>query len=268
MRWDDLGNGPADVTSDLPNAYIRDSSRCGYKPVIKHAESMRFYINVELGTVWINDTNIKLRLVKASNGAVTNSNVATLNKNNFTNTASVVTFNYYAEVTLADTVPEGDYYFEIYGDTKTWVRSNTVQVVGVNNSILSATCLFTFRDDTNFYGVRYNDLSSFTQQYRLHFNMIDAQEETNLEVYAEVTSGKRRTFNSKLDLVKTLESYYFDAASHLAAIVMFAHSSLVINGRTYIKKDAYKESPNPTSKLTKGSINLYDQGFASINRCS
>ncbi len=268
LRWDDLGFGPADTTSNIGNAYVRDAARCDYKPIIKHAEPMRFYINAELGTAWIIDTNFKLRLVNARTGATVNSNTATLNQNNFTNTASVVTFNFYSEVTIADTVPEGDYYFEIYGDIKTWLRSNQVTIVGVSNAILAATNLVTFRNDGYFYGIRYNDLTTFTHQYRLHLNLIESQEESSLEVYAEVTSGKRRTYNNKLDLVKTVEAYYFDQPAHLAAVVMFAHSSLVINGRTYVKKDAYKESPNPLSKHTKGTINLYDQGFASVNRCS
>lgn len=268
LRWDDLGNGPSSTTSDIGNAYLRDSARCGYRHVVKHAEPMRFYINAELGTPWINDTNIKLRLVNAKTAAVVNSNVAVLNKNEFTNSASVASFNYYSEVTLADSVPEGDYYLEVYGDTKTWIRSNTFKVVGVNNEILLTTNLVTFRNDGYFYGTRYNDLTTFTHQYRLHLNLIETQEESSIEVYSEVTSGKRRTYSSKLDLVKTVEAYYFDQPAHQAAIVMFAHSSLVINGRVYVKKDAYKESPNPISKLTKGTINLYDQGFASVNRCS
>lgn len=268
LRWNDLDLGPADSTSDIGNAYLRDAARCDYRPVVKHGEPMRFYINAELGTPWIVDSDFKLRLVNARTGAVVNSNLAVVNKNNFTNTAGVASFNFYSEVTITDAVAEGDYYFEIYGAIRPWLRSNAIQVVSVSNAILVTTNLVTFRNDTYFYGIRYNDLSTFTHQYRLHLNLIEAQEESSIEVYAEVTTGKRRTYNNKLDLVKTVEAYYFDQAAHQAAIVMFAHSSLVINGRTYIKKDAYKESPNPLYKHTKGSINLYDQGFASVNRCS
>ncbi len=268
LRWDDLDLGPADSTSDIGNAYLRDIGRCDYKPLVKHAEPMRFYVNSELGTNWIVDTDFKIRLVNSRNGAVVNSNLAVLNKNEFTNSLGVASFNFYAEVTIANTVSEGDYYLEIYGAIRAWLRSNTITVVSVNSDKLLPTNLVTFRNDGYFYGTRYNDLTTFTHQYRLHLNLIEAQEESSIEVYAEVTTGKRRTYNNKLDLVKTVEAYYFDQPAHQAAIVMFAHSSLIINGRSYIKKDAYKESPNPISKLTKGTINLYDQGFASVNRCS
>lgn len=267
LRWDDLGNGPSDISSDIARGYLRDTGRSPYRPVMKHTEAMRFYINCVKGLGFISDTNIKLLLINEVTGAIQNANVAVLQTDTFTNSLGDVTFNYYSEVTLADTVPEGNYYFTIKGDTKTWLKSNTVQVVNVTNPILDITSLLKFRHDTFFYGIRYNDLSTFTHQYRLHINLLEEQEESSVDVFTEVTTGKRRTYNFSLDLTKTVETYYFDKDAHKAAIIMFKHKELYINERQYTAKDGYKESPNPTSKNTKGSIILYDQEFASINRC-
>jgi hypothetical protein len=268
LRWDDLGNGPADATSGIATGYMRSPNRCSYLPVIKHGEAMRFFINTEKGLGFVADTNIKLQLVNAVTGTVQNANVTSLQVCNFTNPAGVSTFTYYAEVTLANTVPEGQYYFVIKGDTKAWLQSNAVYVVNATNPILTATSLAEFRHDTWFYGIRYNDLSTFTHQYRLHINLLEDQEESSVDVFTEVTTGKKRTYNTVLDLIKTVETYYFDAEAHKAAIIMFKHSQFYLNGKQYTAKDAYKQQPDATTKLTKGSITLYDQEFASINRCS
>lgn len=267
LRWDDLGNGPAATGSDIARGYLRDSGRCPYLPVIKHTEAMRFYINSINGLDFISDTNIKLTLINAVTGAVQNANVATLQTDSFTNPLGDSSFNYYSEVTLADTVPEGTYYFTIKGDTKTWLKSNTIQVVGITSPVLDMTSLVKFRHDTFFYGIRYNALSTFTHQYRLHLNLVEEQEESSVDIFTEVTTGKRRAYNFSLELTKTVETYYFDKDAHKAALIMFKHSELYINERQYVAKDGYKEAPNPLSKNTKGSITLYDQEFASINRC-
>jgi len=270
LRWTDVpGLGPVDTTSAIPNGYIQDSSRCDYAPIFKHEEATRFYINSIVGTYWIADTGIVLQMINSVTGAVTVANAGVLNTDVFVNPAGDDSYNFYAEVTLENTVPPGKYKLRIKGDTRTWLESNEVQVVAATDTDnLRGTALVTYRHDRYFYGIRYQAQPTFTHQYRLHLNYIDQQEESEVNVYKEITTGARREYNISMDLLWTVETYYFDREAHSAAIVMFKHSDFKINGKSYLAKDSYRIGGNPRSKGNKGSISLYDSEFATINRCN
>lgn len=270
LRWTDVNNiGPSDDTAPIGNGYIQDSARCDYTPIFQHSEANRFYINSILGTYWLVDTNIVLQLVNAVTGAVQNASVASLQKDEFTNSAGTDSFNYYAEVTLANTTPGGLYFLRIKGDTRTWLESNNILVVAATDTDrLRGTSLVTYRHDRYFYGIRYNAQATFTHQYRIHLNYIDQQEESTVDVYKEVTTGARREYNTSMDQVWIVETIDFDKDAHSAAMVMFKHSDFKINGRSYIAKDSYRVGGNPRNKGNKGSISLYDCDFASVTFCA
>lgn len=271
LRWNNVNNlGPADTTSEPTNGYIQNAGQCDYGPVIKHAEAMRFYINSITGTYWIVDTNVKLKLINAVTGVVQNANVATLQVDSFTNPAGNPSFNYYSEVTIADTCPPGKYYFRIQGDAHVWMESNSVLIVAVTDDAnLRGTALLNYRHDRYWYGIRYNALTTFTHQYRLHVNQVSGpDEESTVDLYKEVTTGVRREYNISLDQLFGFETADFDKMAHSAAIVMFKSSNLLINGRPFMAKDAYRSIQNPREKFTKGNITLYDNTFATVNHCT
>lgn len=273
LRWDDLGNnGVPDTSSDISEGYLQDRARCDYTPTMVHGEPMRFYVNSIEGLPWITDdpAACTIDLINAVTGVTTKANCAPLQIDLFVNSTDQATFNFFGEaiVTAIDADPT-NYYFRIVGPTGTiWMQSNTIRLVAATDTFtLQMTSLCKFRHDRYWYGFRYNALPDFTNQFRLAINMIDEQEESTVEVYKEVTTGKRREYNIALDLIKTAECYYFDKEAYTAAIVMFKSSYLYINGRSYMAKDTLKKNTDPRWKQARSSIILYDQTFSSINNC-
>jgi hypothetical protein len=264
LLWYSSATEAADI-SDLPNGYIQDRSRCNYQPLLIAGEAMRFYINALDGLsdiITVDTATLKLKLYNSRTGIVTNANVSPLQVDEFG-----TTFTLYSEVVIDGSIPPGDYYFTIEDNATTYLTSSLIKVVSAGSDYRNYTARCTFIHDRYFYGFNYQNVTTFEQQFRLHFNKIDLQEETDIDVYNEVTTGKQRTFNAFMKLPVKLESYYFDEEAHRAAIVMFGHSSIFINGKQYVKKSPYKINTNPTQKTVKGEIELYDQEFATANRC-
>lgn len=273
LRWDDLGNNPSpDTSTDIAEGYLQDRTRCDYAPTMVHSEAMRFYLNSIEGLPWITDdpAACTLDLVNAVTGITTKNNCAPLQIDLFTNSTDQATFNFYGEViiTAVDADP-ANYYFKIVGPTGTvWMSSNTIRLVATTDTAtLQMTSLCKWRHDRYWYGFRYNALADFTNQFRLAINMIDEQEESTVDTYQEVTTGKRREYNLILNLIKTAECYYFDKAAYESAIVMFKSSIMYINGRLYMAKDTLKKNTDPRWKQSRSSIILYDEDFATINNC-
>lgn len=266
LNWYSNEVQAADI-SDIPNGYIKDNNRCNYAPLLVQGEAMRFYINTTdgLDSIFsgVDLSTVKLNLVNARTGAISKSNVSPLQEDDFNDT-----FTFYSEVVIDGTVPAGDYYFTIATDSTTYLTSTKIKVVALASDYRNYTARCTFSHDRYFYGVNYQNITSFTQQFRLHINKIDLQEETDVSVYNEVTTGKQRTFNAYMKLPIKLETYYFDEEAHRAAIVMFGHSSIFINGKEYVKKSPYKINTDQTQKTNKGEIEMYDVEFATANRCT
>jgi hypothetical protein len=218
LLWYSSATEAADI-SDLPNGYIQDRSRCNYQPLLIAGEAMRFYINALDGLsdiITVDTATLKLKLYNSRTGIVTNANVSPLQVDEFG-----TTFTLYSEVVIDGSIPPGDYYFTIEDNATTYLTSSLIKVVSAGSDYRNYTARCTFIHDRYFYGFNYQNVTTFEQQFRLHFNKIDLQEETDIDVYNEVTTGKQRTFNAFMKLPVKLESYYFDEEAHRAAIVMF-----------------------------------------------
>lgn len=269
MRFDD-GTTPVSVEADLPTGYIIDRERCDYKPLLVAGEALRFYINAENGLDIIpvgSDTNT-LQLVNAETDAVEDNNIATLQQHQFTDSAGDTVKTYYAEVVIDGTVPVGRYVLQIRNVANDiLLTSNQLRVVSSTGTFARSSSLCKFAHDRYFYGINYQDLAGFYQQFRLHINEIDNQFEQDRDVYNSVTTGKQRTYNNYMKQVKKAETYYFDKYAHEAAAVMFQHDELYINLKQYVAKDTYKINTDIKGKLSKGEIELYLEEFASANRC-
>ncbi len=267
LRWDD-GAAAASIESDIATGYHRDPSRCDYKPLFAAAEAMRFYINTPEGLAWIDDPNTHLLALVNEQGAVIDTDIATLQVHTFaTLTGTAKTF--YAEVIIDGTVPAGTYYYQIRtAAAVVKLTSNKFTVVPAGNGHLVYSTLCKFRHDRYFYGINYQDLLTFYQQFRLHFNQIDRQFEGEKEIYKEVTTGKERTYNNFMSRIKKVEAYYFDKDAHDAAAVMFDHDEIYMNLKRYRAKGTYKIDTADLSKISKAEIDLYDEEFASANRCN
>lgn len=264
LRWSTEEAEPTNLRP-LVNGYIRDAGRCDYMPLLISGETMRFYINAldGLNDIIASPGTAKLKLVNSKTGQVVNADVATLNQDLFTTAEGVDVFTFYADVSI--TIAAGEYYFLIGDDVSNFLTSNFVKVP--SDDYLKYSVLCKFRHDRYFYGVNYQNISDFYQQFRLHLNEIDTQYESDKDVYNEVTTGKQRTFNNYKKKTRKLEAYYFDRGAHDAAEIMFDSDEIFMNGFQYVTKGTYKQNPNPLAKLLKGEIDLYDEDFATANRC-
>lgn len=238
-------------------------------PVAYPTEALGFYINIPTGfTIGqlgvANFGTLRLDMVNRLTGAVSSS-IATLQRDFF---ADGVHFNIYATV-VWPALQDGIYYLRIYNTTTstTTFTSNDVQVKNDKSVLDRETVFVRFRHDRVFYDIRYQALTGFYQQFRLHINLLESQFETDKEVYRSVTTGKNRTFQNYISKFCKMEAYYFDEQAHDAMMVLTEHSFVEMNGKLYTNKALYKKLANNLQTLSKGEWEAYEEAFASVNRC-
>lgn len=266
LRWDD-GQSPSTIEGDVAEGYLQDRNRCDYRPLLAASEAMRFYINVPEGLSFIEAPNVHVLALVKKGGTVISSSIATLQVHEFAVDGGTAK-TFYSEVIIDGTVSPGVYYFQIKKGSDVALTSNEFYVVPSGTAHREYSSLLKFRHDRYFYGINYHDVATFYQQFRLHTNKLGTEYDGDREVYTEITTGKQRTYNNSMKRIVKVETYYFDKYAHEAAAVMFEHDEIFINLKRYTAKSVYKEPETPRTKISKGEIELYDEEFASINRCT
>ncbi|HRE52226.1 MAG TPA: hypothetical protein PK339_12440 [Flavitalea sp.] len=248
---------------ELPYAYHRDKGACGYMPIAPPAEAMNFYINSPVGFDYEDFPNLRLGMYRAD-GTLVAPSLGPLQQLELGDG----TYHIYCSL-VVPAAEYGIHYFRIYRNStgEELLRSSYVLVRTDMEDLYGSTIYCRFRHDRFFYNTYYAELPGFYQQFRLNLSVADEQVESEEEVYREVSTGKTRTLNSYESKAVKIESYYFDQSAHEATALMFRHSYVELNSRQYSLKSAYKYTPNPMSKYTKGEAEIYDLSFASVNRC-
>jgi hypothetical protein len=266
LRWFDP-TADTGIPRSLPHAYWNDRQRCGYAPIGLPGETLSFYINTPEGFTFSTFSDLRLALVKVDGDSVINGNIATLNQN-FLDPPTDLFYNIWANVTIPAAV-NSNYYFRIYRNTggTELLRSSYIRIDNDTTKLYNTTTYVKFRHDRYFYGIKYADIPSFYQRFRLDLNLLESQVESDKEVYKEVTTGKQRTFNNYLSRFHKVEGYYFDEEAHFAAAIMIEHDYLEMNAKRYRLKSSYKINPRLNSKLSKSEFEVYDEEFSSANRC-
>jgi hypothetical protein len=261
LSWFD-GNAST-AQPDLPHAYWKDRESCGFMPIGYPTETMSFYINTPLGANYGTFSDLKLAIVHAD-GTIANFTAGILSQHMLTSP----NYNIYSTFTLP-VVPDGIYYLMIYHITggAEVLRSSYILVRNDKTNLDNETVYCKFRHDRFFYNIKYADLPTFYQQFRIPMSIIERQTESDREVYNEVTTGKPRTLQSFLKRWERFETYYLDPQAHEAVSIMLEHNHVELNGNLRIIKEAYKEPNNPLSKIGKGEFTVWDADFASVNRC-
>lgn len=261
LRWDD--GTPEPGQPEPPVAYIKDRGHYGYMPVLKPGEATSFYINTEDGLLY-DFADLRIGLVAAHTGNMVAANIGVLQQHFIDDT--LTPYNIYCTL-VNPAANDGAYYFMIYknSDSSEVMRSNYLLVR--NGNVEHETMYCKFRHDRTFYNIKYHELEGFYQQFRLNITMIERQPESDREIYKEVTTGAYQVYNAVLNRYLKFETYYFDSAAHEAATVMIEHSEVLFNGRNYTIKSPYREPAVLSSKIAKGEFEMYDDGFASVNRC-
>lgn len=268
LRWYD--SAPTTGLPEIPYAYWRDRESCGHMPIGLPTESIAFYMNIPNGlleSTYNYFSDLRIALIRASDGAVINNNVGPLQKHYIDNPTNL-RYNIYATLVVPAAAP-GIHYFRIFRNTggAEVFRSSYILIRTDQDELYNTTSFVRFTHDRFFYHIKYHELTGFYQQFRLGVSVQDEQYEGDKEVYFEITTGKPRTYENLMQKIVTAETYYFDPEAHEAAAVMFQHSFLEINGEKYYPKGTYKRTPYALSKVTKGSMELYSDSFASVNRC-
>lgn len=122
-----------------------------------------------------------------------------------------------------------------------------------------------YRNSSNIFNNRYEELPDFRNTLFLDMNLIDIPSELERNDYTEVSTGLIRNEKSQIKATVSLETYFFDDTRHEAMQGLAAHDDILINFRQYQTKDNYEIEYNRRNARSKGVINLYDQAKNEIN---
>jgi hypothetical protein len=243
---------------ELPQAYIRDRCQFEAMPIIVPAENIAFYVNTQYGVDY--GASPYLRIIKDSGETVWEDSV--LSKD----TISIDRYNPYADFTIP-ALDNGVYRFQIIDGTTVKCTSNPVLCMNEDYENISSYVEFT--NNQNYYNVRYAELSNFYQKFRLRITDISGGEyEANTEMYRSETTGRYRDLLSNLQKYYIFECYYYDKYAFEAIAIFLAHRTRLINGKEYAFKEGLTKNAILTTKVTKGTFQMYDQEFSTINTCN
>jgi len=265
LRWFDALADPNLPTP--PHAYWRNRYACDMRPIGLPGESQSFYINTANGLLPPNGfESLRLNMVDDYSNLIA-SDIGVLQQH-FIPDSSEGRYNIYCEYVIPF-VSQGTKRLQIYDTVanQELYTSTPINIRHDQQRLYETTSFVRFRHDRFFYNIRYHDIPTFTQQFRLGLSVIEAQVEGENKVYKNAINGRARLLESVEDKVVRFETYYFDEAAHDACAIMIKHSFLEINNRLFQFKSGYKRTPNALNKLSKGEFEVYDQSFASINRC-
>lgn len=256
IRFEDTNPDPHDTP---PQAYIRDRCQFAFMPIIVPGEDIAFYIGSRNG--YDLGATVNLQIVKYN----TNTIIGTyphLNKDLFVGGL----YNLYADFTIP-ALDNGVYYFRVVTGTGTVLLTSN-QLLCMNEDYENVSSYVEFTNDQTLYNVRYNDLSNFYQKFRLRITDITGGDyEQGNESYRSVTSGRYRDLLEIPERYYTFEAYYFDTLAYEALSCFLAHRTRIINGKEYGFKENLTKDPILLTKVAKGTFQMWDQSFSTVNKC-
>ena len=147
------------------------------------------------------------------------------------------------------------------------MTSSLLFFVNDANWVNEHTVYCRFKHDRYFYGIKYHEIGGFFNQFRLIMGIISMQPKTDKQVYKEAHTGISRTYNSFIDKVLKIETYYFTPEQHTAAFIMTEMDYVEFNGIRYRLESSYKILEDSLNKTTKGEVEFTEEAFSSANRC-
>lgn len=254
LRWQE---DPSDKDlSLLPNYFIQDRCVFPYMPVLVPGDILSFYINTKDGLGFDNPETLQL--------VIFNENMSSAAMSVSIDDLDDVSYNIYATFAIPP-LTDGIYRLKIVQGSAVLLVSNLVRVM--TSGFEDSTSLVKFKNSTNHFGVRYGFLSNFYQQFRLHITEKDQNYEDDIERYMSVTTGQARNLQSNPQKLHEMECYYFDKEAHEAAAVMCNSDYIEFNGEQYVLKKSYEKEPLNIQGKSKGSFEMYNLAFATINKC-
>lgn len=257
IRFDDSN---PDAHNVPPQAYIRERNSYPFMPIIVPGEQIAFYIGSRNG--YDLGATVNLQIVKYQDPTVIIGTYPYFSKDLFVGGL----YNLYADFTIP-ALADGIYQFRaVTAGGAVLLTSNPILCMNDNYQNVSSYVEFT--NDQNLYNVRYADLGSFYQKFRLRITDITGGEyEQGNESYRSVTSGRYRDLLEIPERYYTFECYYFDTLAFEALSVFLAHRTRIINSKEYGFKANLSHDPILTTKVAKGQFQMWDQSFSTVNKC-
>ncbi len=242
-----------------PQAYIRDRCQFPFMPIIVPGEQIAFYIGSRNG--YDLGATVNLQIVKYNDNTIIGT-YPYLQQDLFVGGL----YNLYADFAIP-ALTDGIYYFRAVTPLgAVLLTSNPLLCMNADYENVSSYVEFT--NDQTLYNVRYNDLSNFSQKFRLRITDITGGDyEQGNESYRSVTSGRYRDLLEIPERFYTFECYYFDTLAFEALSVFLAHRTRIINGKEYGFKANLTHDPILLTKVAKGQFQMWDQSFSTVNKC-
>lgn len=242
-----------------PQAYIRDRCQYPFMPIIVPGEDIAFYIGSRYG--YDLGTTVNLQIVKYNTGQIIGT-YAYLQKDIFVGGL----YNLYADFTIP-TLTDGVYLFRAATPGGTVLLTSNL-LLCMNADYHNVSSYVEFTNDQNLYNVRYAELGSFYQKFRLRITDVTGGDyEQNNEAYRSVTSGRYRDLLEIPERYFTFEAYYFDTLAFEALSCFLAHRTRLINTKEYGFKANLSHDPILLNNVAKGTFQMYDQAFSTVNKC-
>ncbi|GAB4042572.1 hypothetical protein [Spirosoma litoris] len=231
--------------------------------VLIPGEFSTVYINIPSGLLIENPTislvadNAALTVVSANVGSLTTVTVPGL-----------ASPQYYANINPPAGLREEYYRLKIGSDNFPYY-SNRVWYRPISQLAAQDTsAVFSFRSARNLANIPYElgDLMNFRQSIRLKCVAANPQNESTIEKYDGVATGKIRTVSIKQNLFHSFTVENADAIAHEGFVAMLSHKDLLVNGNRFSLKTGY-QSGTDTAQLATGTFELWETEFGLVTRC-
>lgn len=241
--------------------YVRPSASNLFTPAFVPNETYAFYINSDI-IISDNSVNTAIEAYLQAQLWLLDSAGAQVYKFGLVDSVAI-TENPFLPVDLYQTVvfpvvPDGVYYFQIWNPlpAKEIFRSN---LIIVNHDPFATTSKIRFRHSDQLYGVRYDLLPDFYQEFRLPVNQVKpvSFESTRTE-YRESSNGRNlRRSKSFRDMKLELEFYFGTDEDQQALSAILEHDEVYIDGFRIINtKQIETAEKHFTSTLSKSTFEI------------
>lgn len=242
----------------LPNNYRR-SARCSQAAYLKDFEHF-LYVNLDTPVSDSNFSDWRLDLYDQY-GNQTVTNIGTLVKNVVLGS----TFNFYTTLTIPSGTANGLYYLVVIDSTDNTLIYQSKAIKVISTAELTDYAYVLYKNSISIFNQNYTALTNYNNVF-LELNMIDRQPEIELTQYTEASTGKVRSQIGTSQSIVIFEAYFFDDDMNNGMHALSMMDDIVINGKAMTVKTPYTIEVNKINSIQKGTIELYDQEFGTINR--
>jgi hypothetical protein len=162
-------------------------------------------------------------------------------------------------------IPDGLYQMTISG-----AQSNGVEVINNVSEANQLSAIFEYSHNKKLGSLYYPYLSTGTKQkLRLRISVSDAQSDTTISGYEEVSTGQMRNLQGTIRKFITVTTMDYSREDHDAMMILSVHDTIIINGVTYIRKSdaTYKSTAASDIPVSNGEFGLYDNGSTILLTC-